>query len=176
MDEEKDILRRISQGDSDAFRVVFLKYAPRVEAFAMKILKNIHEAQDVSQNIFIKLWAQREHLAHLQSLNAYLFRMARNAVLDVCKHSRVVSEYKNHSLLTGAVESNDLAERVDTLELAGLVEAALKKMPRRRCEVYRLSREAGKSNREIAKELSISSKSVENHITKALCFIKKEIS
>ena len=51
MEDEKDILQRMSSGDSDAFRLVFLKYAPRVEAFAMKMLKNIHEAQDVSQNI-----------------------------------------------------------------------------------------------------------------------------
>ena len=60
MEDEKDILRRMSSGDSDAFRLVFLKYAPRVEAFAMKMLKNIHEAQDVSQNIFTKLWMQRQ--------------------------------------------------------------------------------------------------------------------
>ena len=83
MEDEKDILRRMSSGDSDAFRLVFLKYAPRVEAFAMKMLKNIHEAQDVSQNIFTKLWMQRRELAQVQSLNAYLFRMTRNAVLDL---------------------------------------------------------------------------------------------
>lgn len=77
MEEEKDILRRVSGGDSDAFRLIFLKYAPRVEAFAMKMLKNIHEAQDVSQNIFTKLWMQRSELAGVRSLNAYLFRMTR---------------------------------------------------------------------------------------------------
>ena len=94
MEDEKDILRRMSSGDSDAFRLVFLKYAPRVEAFAMKMLKNIHEAQDVSQNIFTKLWMQRRELAQVQSLNAYLFRMTRNAVLDICKHSRIRMQFE----------------------------------------------------------------------------------
>ena len=176
MDEEKEILQRLSRGDSDAFRTVFMKYAPRVESFAMKMLKNIHEAQDVSQNIFTKLWLQRAQLSQVQSLNAYLFRMTRNAVLDICKRSRVVAEYRNHRAQTGSPECNDLAERIDTEELARMVGAALDKMPSRRCEVYKLSREEGKSNREIAEELNISAKSVENHITKALCFIKKEIS
>ena len=91
MEDEKDILRRMSSGDSDAFRLVFLKYAPRVEAFAMKMLKNIHEAQDVSQNIFTKLWMQRRELAQVQSLNAYLFRMTRNAIFNAYKHRQVVA-------------------------------------------------------------------------------------
>lgn len=176
MEQEEDILRRLSTGDSDAFRIIFIKYAPRVEAFALKMLKNIHEAQDVSQNIFTKLWAQRASLAHVQSLNAYLFRMTRNAVLDICKHNRVRAAYETGSALAEQPLCNDLAELVDTNDLAALVDGALQKMPVRRCQVYRLSREDGRSNREIAEELHITTKSVENHITKALYSIKKEIS
>lgn len=81
MEGEKDILRRLSGGDGDAFRSVYVRYAPRVEAFARKMLKDPWEAQDVSQNIFAKLWAQRAALAQVQSLNAYLFRMTRNPFL-----------------------------------------------------------------------------------------------
>lgn len=176
MEDEKDILRRMSGGDSDAFRLIFLKYAPRVEAFAMKMLKNIHEAQDVSQNIFTKLWMQRRDLAQVQSLNAYLFRMTRNAVLDICKHSRVRMQFESSARMDGQLLCDDAAERVDTAELARRIEAAVSKMPPRRYEIFRLSRECGKSNREIAETLNISPKSVENHITKALCNIKKEIS
>mgnify|MGYP001512261513 CR=1 FL=1 len=161
MEDEKDILRRMSSGDSDAFRLVFLKYAPRVEAFAMKMLKNIHEAQDVSQNIFTKLWMQRRELAQVQSLNAYLFRMTRNAVLDICKHSRIRMQFENSARVDGQILCDDVTERIDTA---------------RRYEIYRLSRECGKNNREIAEELNISPKSVENQITKALGSIKKEIS
>ena len=155
MEDEKDILRRMSSGDSDAFRLVFLKYAPRVEAFAMKMLKNIHEAQDVSQNIFTKLWMQRRELAQVQSLNAYLFRMTRNAVLDICKHSRIRMQFENSARVDGQILCDDVTERIDTADL---------------------SRECGKNNREIAEELNISPKSVENQITKALGSIKKEIS
>ena len=108
MEDEKDILRRMSSGDSDAFRLVFLKYAPRVEAFAMKMLKNIHEAQDVSQNIFTKLWMQRRELAQVQSLNAYLFRMTRNAVLDICKHSRIRMQFENSARVDGQILCDDV--------------------------------------------------------------------
>ncbi len=171
MEDEKDILRRMSSGDSDAFRLVFLKYAPRVEAFAMKMLKNIHEAQDVSQNIFTKLWMQRRELAQVQSLNAYLFRMTRNAVLDICR-----MQFENSARVDGQILCDDVTERIDTAELSRQIEAAVSKMPARRYEIYRLSRECGKNNREIAEELNISPKSVENQITKALGSIKKEIS
>lgn len=176
MEEEKDILRRVSGGDSDAFRLIFLKYAPRVEAFAMKMLKNIHEAQDVSQNIFTKLWMQRSELAGVWSLNAYLFRMTRNAVLDICKHSRIRMQFESSARVDGQILCDDVAERVDTAELSRLIAAAVSKMPARRYEIFRLSRECGKNNREIAEELNISPKSVENQITKALGSIKKEIS
>ena len=176
MEDEKDILRRMSSGDSDAFRLVFLKYAPRVEAFAMKMLKNIHEAQDVSQNIFTKLWMQRRELAQVQSLNAYLFRMTRNAVLDICKHSRIRMQFDNSARVDGQILCDDVTERIDTAELSRQIEAAVSKMPARRYEIYRLSRECGTTNREIAEELKISPKSVENPITKALGSIKKEIS
>ena len=168
MEEEKDILRRVSGGDSDAFRLIFLKYAPRVEAFAMKMLKNIHEAQDVSQNIFTKLWMQRSELAGVRSLNAYLFRMTRNAVLDICKHSRIRMQFESSARVDGQILCDDVAERVDTAELTRLIAAAVSKMPARRYEIFRLSRECGKNNREIAEELNISPKSVENQITKAL--------
>ena len=129
MEDEKNILRRMSGGDSDAFRLVFLKYAPRVEAFAMKMLKNIHEAQDVSQNIFTKLWMQRRELAQVQSLNAYLFRMTRNAVLDICKHSRIRMQFENSARVDGQILCDDVTERIDTAELSRQIEAAVSKMP-----------------------------------------------
>ena len=129
MEDEKDILRRMSSGDSDAFRLVFLKYAPRVEAFAMKMLKNIHEAQDVSQNIFTKLWMQRRELAQVQSLNAYLFRMTRNAVLDICKHSRIRMQFENSARVDGQILCDDVTERIDTAELSRQIEAAVSKIP-----------------------------------------------
>lgn len=175
MDEEKEILQRLSVGDADAFRTIFVRYAPRVEGFALKMLKDLHQAQDVSQNIFAKLWAQRAVLERVQSLDAWLFRMTRNAVLDIYKHHRIRTAYEKSCARAVAV-SNDLAERIATDELARMVDRALEKMPARRYEVYRLSRECGKSNREIAEELHITTKSVENHLTKALFTIKKEIS
>ena len=142
MEDEKDILRRMSSGDSDAFRLVFLKYAPRVEAFAMKMLKNIHEAQDVSQNIFTKLWMQRRELAQVQSLNAYLFRMTRNAVLDICKHSRIRMQFENSARVDGQILCDDVTERIDTAELSRQIEAAVSKMPASLFELFQPYRES----------------------------------
>ena len=112
----------------------------------------------------------------VQSLNAYLFRMTRNAVLDICKHSRIRMQFENSARVDGQILCDDVTERIDTAELSRQIEAAVSKMPARRYEIYRLSRECGKNNREIAEELNISPKSVENQITKALGSIKKEIS
>ena len=114
---------------------------------------------------------QRRELAQVQSLNAYLFRMTRNAVLDICKHSRIRMQFENSARVDGQILCDDVTERIDTAELSRQIEAAVSKMPARRYEI-----ECGKNNREIAEELNISPKSVENQITKALGSIKKEIS
>ena len=97
----------------------------------MKMLKNIHEAQDVSQNIFTKLWMQRRELAQVQSLNAYLFRMTRNAVLDIYKHSRIRMQFENSARVDGQILCDDVTERIDTAELSRQIEAAVSKMPAR---------------------------------------------
>ena len=163
MEDEKDILRRMSSGDSDAFRLVFLKYAPRVEAFAMKMLKNIHEAQDVSQNIFTKLWMQRRELAQVQSLNAYLFRMTRNAIFNAYKHRQVESKYQAE---TGAAESPaapQADESVSTDDLLEMIDLAVRNMPEQRRRVFCMSRYENMSYNDIAEALNISPKTVETH-------------
>ena len=176
MEDEKDILRRMSSGDSDAFRLVFLKYAPRVEAFAMKMLKNIHEAQDVSQNIFTKLWMQRRELAQVQSLNAYLFRMTRNAIFNAYKHRQVESKYQAE---TGAAESPaapQADESVSMDDLLEMIDLAVRNMPEQRRRVFCMSRYENMSYNDIAEALNISPKTVQYHISGALAELRKLLS
>ena len=173
MEEEKDILRRVSGGDSDAFRLIFLKYAPRVEAFAMKMLKNIHEAQDVSQNIFTKLWMQRSELAGVRSLNAYLFRMTRNAIFQAYRHRQVVNEYQSDFLKTNDDTTPDLEAVITTADLLEMINLRIEQMPEIQRRIFRMSRYEKKTYAEIAQETGLSAKSVQRYISLALAELRK---
>ena len=174
--DEHIILKKLRDGDSEALDILYLRYASKVRDFAFRLLKDRTDAEDVTHDIFLKIWEQRRGLGAVLSFRRYLFRMTRNAVLDICKHSRIRMQFENSARVDGQILCDDVTERIDTAELSRQIEAAVSKMPARRYEIYRLSRECGKNNREIAEELNISPKSVENQITKALGSIKKEIS
>ena len=176
MVDERTLLEKLARGDRASFDALYMRYAAKTEEFLCRMIKNRAEAEDITHDLFLKIWQNRSSMAGVTAFGSYLFRMARNAVLDICKHSRIRMQFESSARVDGQILCDDVAERVDTAELSRLIAAAVSKMPARRYEIFRLSRECGKNNREIAEELNISPKSVENQITKALGSIKKEIS
>ena len=81
MDRKSDelILQGLRQGDCKAFDELYMRYAPRVEAFACCMLKSRSEAEDLAHDIFLKIWENRRSIGHIRSLGNYLFRMTKNA-------------------------------------------------------------------------------------------------
>lgn len=88
MDRKSDelILQGLRQGDCKAFDELYMRYAPRVEAFACCMLKSRSEAEDLAHDIFLKIWENRRSIGHIRSLGNYLFRMTKNAVFDRFEH------------------------------------------------------------------------------------------
>ena len=87
--DEHIILKKLRDGDSEALDILYLRYASKVRDFAFRLLKDRTDAEDVTHDIFLKIWEQRRGLGAVLSFRGYLFRMTRNAVLDICKHSRI---------------------------------------------------------------------------------------
>ena len=91
MDRKSDelILQGLRQGDCKAFDELYMRYAPREEAFACCMLKSQSEAEDLAHDIFLKIWENRRSIGHIRSLGNYLFRMTKNAVFDRFEHKSV---------------------------------------------------------------------------------------
>ena len=79
-EKEKELLTALSKGNQSAFDSLYLFYAPKVREFVFRLLKNPGEAEDVTQNIFLRVWEKRRELGGTRSLRSYLYTMARNAV------------------------------------------------------------------------------------------------
>ncbi|MCC8019891.1 MAG: RNA polymerase sigma-70 factor [Rikenellaceae bacterium] len=170
---EPELLEKLRLGDVDSYRILFLRYYSRVTLFIRGMTGAAAEAEDIAQNIFLKLWLNRESLDPGQSLRNYLFVMARNQVFN---HLR--------SLRTGATVLKAVGEREsehnpapDSEVLLGetreIVGKAVEGMPEKRKEVFRLSRQEGLSNREIAEKTGLSVRTVDKHIELALKDIRK---
>lgn len=175
---EKGYIEAVSRGDEQAFESLFLHYFPRIKGFISGILQNEEEAEDISQDIFVSMWQNREKLNEIENLNAYLFRVAKNTVFRHIERSLLFRDYlqlqtENASF---AHDNNESIEEVlYAKELEYLIAIAVEKMPPQRKLIYKMSREEGLSNDEIAKRLVISKRTVENHLTLALSDIRKLI-
>ena len=163
-EKEKELLTALSKGNQSAFDSLYLFYAPKVREFVFRLLKNPGEAEDVTQNIFLRVWEKRRELGGTRSLRSYLYTMARNAVFDIFSHSIVEDKYMRDA---------PLSEKIETEELALLIAVAVDRMPEQRRRVFSLSRYEELSNKEIAERLNLSVKTVDRHMTAALSQLRR---
>lgn len=170
--EEKRLVLEIKNGSHEAFDTLYMAYSPLVERFAYALLKNKSEVDDLSQNIFLKIWEIRDRLDSVKSFRSYLFAMVRHAVMDeMSKRTSADIDLLPESVLKD-VSSADALSSVDTRNMMLMVNLAVSLMPEQRRRVFVMSRQDGASHKEIAEALGISVKTVEYHISKALSTLR----
>ena len=158
------------------FEQFFILTYPKVKAFAQKLLQSEEDAEDIAQDIFVKLWDSPELWEREETWNAYIYTMVRNQIYNFLKHKTVEQNYQtqfmlqNEEPLQGDVNSELYAKEVELL-----VKMSLERMPEQRRKVFVLSRKQGLSNQEIAEKLHLSVRTVERHIYLALQDLKKII-
>ncbi len=172
---EKVTIRLIRKGDKKVFRALFELYYQRLYIYAQSYLENIEEAEDVVQELFIHLWEKRKELTIFSSLSSYLFRAVHNRCLQKLRHRKVVNKYnERHKLKIKETEIlyNSSADFIfseqQLKEIQQIFNRTNNTLPEKTREIFRLSRQQLKTNKEIAQLLNIQIKTVEYHITKAL--------
>lgn len=164
-------------GDVDAYELIFHKYYPMVLNFIKGMLKDNVRAEDVAQNIFMKLWLNRHSLHKDQSLKNYLCVLARNEVINILssKASRYVTL---HAQLpdTYSDRGQDVDERLAFLETNAKLRQDIEAMPPQRRMVFKMSRYENMSNIDIAIKMNLSVRTVEKHIELALKDLRKSMN
>jgi len=168
--KEFDLVRRLSKGDLLAFNSLYKRYSGRLYRFSSIYLRNEDESEELVQEVFTIVWEKRYELNEDLSFRSYLFTIAFNLIK---KHFRTRSclnryfetqqEEKAESTTLNTIVHDSLYQY-----LADLVD----KLPERRRQVFIKSRFEGKTINQIADELGISHKTVENQITDALRFLR----
>lgn len=172
-DTETEYLKQLAKGDHHSYELLFLHYHPKILHFLYGFIKEEEEAFDMAQDIFYKVWIHRESMGGVSSFKAYLFSMARHHIYNHYEHNLVRSKYAATQL--GLSAEYDMEEEFYAKELSSFIESAVEKMPEQRKTIFRLSRKDGFSGEEIAEQMNLSKRTVENHLSNALNDLRKAI-
>jgi len=172
---ELRILPEIRCGNQQAYQSLFYYYYQRLYHYALTFTSDQDKAEDIVQEVFVKLWKKRESLYPNGSLKAYLYRMTYNQFIDGYKKEKRYHEelaaFKSHALTPLLEESEESWQ----LKLSKLKEA-IDNLPPRCREIFLLHKQEGIPQKEIAKKLDISVKTVENQVGKALNILKNKLT
>lgn len=170
---ETPYLYALINDDVEAFDKLFSKYGKRLYHFAYGYLKSKEEAEEVVQEVFLKIWRNRKQLKPNLSFKAYLFKIAYHQILELFEQINRQQAY-HHQIIDDAVlftdETND---RLNYQTLLEKVEFLIQKLPPRQKEILLKRKTEGIPVKKIATQLGISPKTVENHMTEALKNLKK---
>ena len=169
---EKTLLSALKNDDVKAFDQLFADYGKRLYHFAYGYLKSREDAEGLVQEVFLKIWKNRENLNPDLSFKAYLFKIAYHFILEYFEKSNRQKAYQ-YQLLEEAIEFTDETnERLNYQILLEKVEILIQKLPSRQKEILLKRKKEGIPIREIAEQLGISPKTVENHLTEAIKNLK----
>ena len=166
---DSELVRRIREGDERALEIVFRSHFQGMAAFVERYVRSPDMAEELVQDIFLKIWTKRERLTEIESLKTYLYRAARNQALNHLRRLKLERRWQEEQALAGEPSTTFAAdEDASGQELAAVVQAAIERLPPRCREVFLLSRDGGLTYAEIATTLEISVKTVETQMGRAL--------
>jgi len=171
-----EIIRRIRQGDIGQFESLFRSSYVSLVKYAKTLTKDHDTAEEIVQDLFFRLWQDREKLNIESSLNGYLFRSVHNKCLHYIEHNRVVERYAEEMSYRQTEDQESPSDILQYGELQASIARILAKLPERCGQIFFMSRFEGLKYAEIAEKLSVSVKTVESNMGRALKEFRKELT
>lgn len=169
---EDDLIRRLNDKDSSALRYLFDQHYLKLCQYAFTFLKDMDEAEDVVQNLFVDIWERKRRLEIRQSIQQYMFRSVYYKCLNALEYKQVRRKHTVENPQT-LKEGNGEEGGIEEKRMA--IQNALEKLPEKCKQVFVLSRFEELKYAEIADKLGISINTVENHMGKALRLLRAEL-
>jgi RNA polymerase sigma-70 factor (family 1) len=174
--DEKTLLQRVSAGEARAFSTVFHRYQAKVYAYAIKIVKADTIAEEIVQEVFVKLWNLAEGLTEIENFDGFLRTLTRNHTLNVLR--RMALEFKADKMrgTNYREDHNDTEEYIIFKDSEKVLNQGIEKLPAQQKLVYCLCHQEGLKYEEVADRLNISKLTVKTHMQHALRFLRNYIS
>lgn len=174
---EKELFYAIAENDESAFRQLFHLYFPQLYPQIFKVTKAENVTEDIVQETFLKIWINRDRLTEIENPRAWILRIAYFQAFTFLRKKATHQKAVNH-IADKLKEEEEYSETEETVVFRNLqtsVRKAIQQLPAQQKKIYRLSREQGLKNKEIAAQLNLSEQSVKNTLVRALKFIREEV-
>ncbi|WP_017257241.1 RNA polymerase sigma factor [Pedobacter arcticus] len=175
MDNEKALLKDVSCGNEKDFRELFNSYRGKVYGYAFKILKSETDAEDVLQDVFLKLWLHGR-VEELENFEGYLKTMTRNHVFKVLRRQNLKFASDNQLKIRWTEAHNETEESLLLNDSQLIINQAIEQLPPRQKLVYKLCKHEGLKYEAAAKVLSISPLTVKTHMQQSLRFLRNYLT
>ena len=172
--DDKILVIKLKNGDKKAFKKLFQKYSDRIYYFTISYIRNKEESEEITQEVFVKLWNKRFELKPELSFSSFLFMIAKNSVIDLLRKKKKET-FLGEEFITDIKDSNKNYDSPEYQELKKIIDVSIQELPEKRKNIYLMSRDHGMTYKQIADELNISVKTVESHMRLALQQLKQVV-
>lgn len=172
----KELVLLLREGDKIAFYSIYQRYCKRLYGFVLRYIKVETDADEIVQEVFIKIWEARDQIDIYSSFESFLFTIAYNTTISLLRKRANETKYLEHlKSLQQFKYTPDLTNDLHFKELNEQLECLLNQLTPRQKEIFKLSREEGLTHEQIAKKLDISLNTVKKHMSNTLSFLKSKI-
>lgn len=170
--EESTLLSLLAEDSEYAFQFIFDRYRDKTYKVAMMYVKSSTVAEEIVQDVFLKLWYQRKSLGEIRSLENWLFTLTRNLTFNCLK--KIAHEWaaREKWIEQNVFSENTADHKILDHEYQQLLQHAIEHLSQQQQQVYKLGKEEGLSYDDISKHLSISPLTVKTHMARALAAIR----
>jgi RNA polymerase sigma-70 factor (ECF subfamily) len=172
---QEKIILQLKEGSKEAFRTLFDTFGPKIHAFAKSYLKNDEDAEELLQDVFLKLWEIRANLDTSKNIKSFLYKICVNLIYDLIRRKNIEQAYLEYSGQNHPSFGENTWHEVIYNDMLNNLETFVAAMPEQRQRIFRLSKEEGLSNDEIATQLNLSKRTVENQLYRAVSFLKEKL-
>jgi RNA polymerase sigma-70 factor (family 1) len=170
---EKDLLIKVSDGDEESFRFLFDKYRNKIYSLSMYLTHSEYFSEEITQEVFMKIWLNRKQLESVEYFNAYLRTIASHVASNYLKrlaNERIIlQKIASESRQSGETTGNTILDN----EYQAILEQAIQNLPPQQKKVYLLSRLEGLKQDDIAKRMNLSPYTVKEYMKNAMYSIRK---
>lgn len=174
--KEKESTTRLLISDKEGFESLFHLHYSDLCSYAHHFIKDFAASEEIVQDLFVNLWAKKDDLQIKASLKSYLFQSTKNRCLNLIKHIEIRENYKDINQERRTEQESFAGQEMEEAELSSKIELVISELPTERQKIFRMSRFEDLKYKEIAEELGISIKTVENQMSKALRYLRDKLA
>lgn len=175
IDKERLLIHSLKLGSTIAFDRIYQMYAKRLYAYSLQFTKSAEDAEEIVQDVFTKLWINREGIKQEDSLKSLLFTIAKHLLINAFRSKVNQQIYEDYVEYANELSTNDTTNRIEYNEFLKAVEQNIATLPNTQQKVIKLSRFEHLSNKEIAERMQLSEQTVKNQLSVGLKLLKEKL-